>query len=134
MGEGAGAELAAEIFVANLQVEVVGFMLEDFALDQDLAGTLLHVGHEHVGQVLLLELPLCELGDLGLLDRRSTFETASPTGIVYGREDIRVAGIACGIKDARYQRDDHGSDGGDDDEREDELYGTAVLLQETNHS
>ena len=64
----------------------------------------------------------------------SALQATFPAGIVHGGEDVGVGGIACGIKDARDQRDDHGSDGGDDDEREDELYRTAVLLQKTNHS
>ena len=132
--EGTGAELAAKVFIADLKVETIGLMLEDLALHEDLTGALLHVGHQHIGKVLLLKLALRELGDLGLLDGGSAFKSTGPAGIVNGRKDISVAGVARGIKDARDQGDDHGSDSGDDDEGEDELYGTAVLLQETNHS
>ena len=99
--EGAGAQLASKIFVADLKMQPIGLMLEDLALDEDLAGTLFHVGHEHVRQVLLLKLALRELGDLSLLDGRSTFEATGPAWIVNSGIDVCVAGGCRSVKDAQ---------------------------------
>ena len=58
LAERAGLQLAAQIFVADLQAHAVGLVLQDGSLHQDLPGTLRHVGHQKVRQALLLQLSL----------------------------------------------------------------------------
>ena len=59
--KGSRLQLAAQVFVADLQVQTVSLVFEDGPLHQDLPGSLRDVRHQKFREPLLLQLSCCKL-------------------------------------------------------------------------
>ncbi len=133
LGEGAGLELAAEVFVGDLEVHAVGLLLEDGALDENLAGAVHHVGQKEVGELLLLQLAGGEALDVLRLDFCAfAEEPAKDAWLMNGGEDSGVRGALI-VEQSGDEVDHHRDNGGADDYAKEDLGELAVLLEKPNH-